>query len=456
MGKPFDLTPRDVPAVETKLRRIVPPFPHPEAVKVIRRLYAAEPLSMQGQPPVLWDRAEGFLVSDPYGNRWIDWSSGVLVANAGHSHPDIVAAVHNQADRRLLHNYCFPSEERLELVELLLELAPEGINKVFLLTTGSETTECALKLSRAHGVKVGGPRKHVVVSFGNAFHGRTLGAQMIGGMAALKEWIINLDPGLVQVPFPDGYRVTDTSFEGFLRALHHLGIGPDQVAGVITETYQGVGPDFLPVDYARDLRDWCTAHHVVLTMDEVQAGFGRCGVRWGFELYGIVPDLICCGKGISSSLPLGAVLGRAEIMDIFPPGSMTSTHTGNPVCCRAAVASIKAIEAGLIENAAAMGRILAPGVEAIGRRHGEHIGVAKSVGLVGGLQCVIPGTTDPDPDAAHAIIERCIEKGLLFFGAVGVGGACVKICPPLCITREGIEEGLEVLAESVDEVFSAG
>ncbi|MBI2302147.1 MAG: aspartate aminotransferase family protein [Armatimonadetes bacterium] len=452
MGKPFDLTPRDVAPVHTRLRRIQPPFPHPEAVALIRRLYAAEPVSMQGQPPVVWDRAEGFQVHDPWGNTWLDWSSGVLVANAGHSHPAIKAAIHAQADRDLLHNYCFPSQERLELVELLRSIAPEGLDKVFLLTTGSETTECALKLSRAHGMQVGGRRKSVVVSFGNAFHGRTLGAQLIGGIPALKEWILHLDPGIVQVPFPDGYRVTDTSFDSFLYGLSALGVGPEDVAGVIVETYQGVGPDFLPVEYAQRLRNWCAEQQVVLTFDEVQAGFGRCGRRWGFELYGVVPDLICCGKGISSSLPLGAVIGREVVMDLFPAGSMTSTHTGNPVCCAAAVANIKALEGGLIDNARRMGEVLAPRIRAIGEAHPERIGVAKSVGLVGGLQCVHPGTTDPDPDTAHAVIERCLEQGLLFFGAVGVGGACVKICPPLCITREGIEEGCDVLAATVAEV----
>lgn len=455
MGKPFDLTPRDVPRVETKLRRIVTPIPHPDSIALLRRLYAVEPQSMQGQPPILWDRAEGVNVFDAYGNMWLDWSSGVLVTNAGHSHPAIDAALHDQIDHGLLHNYCFPSQQRLDLCELLVSIAPAGLGKVFLLTTGSETTECALKLMRTHGVKVGGSRKSVVVSFGNAFHGRTLGAQQMGGMPALKEWIVNEDPGLVQVPFPDGFRVTDVSFDGFLKSLAEQGLEPEQVAGVITETYQGVGPDFLPVEYAQALRQWCDAHDVVLTMDEVQAGFGRCGVRWGFDLYGIIPDLICCGKGISSSLPLGAVLGRDDIMDLYPPGSMTSTHTGNPLCCRAAIESIKAIEGGLIDNAKAMGELLAPPLAKLQSKYPDRIGAAHSVGLVAGLQMVHPGTKDPDPDTAHDIIVGCLHRGLMFFAPVGVGGACVKIAPPLCITAEGIAEGLTVLTEAVDEVLSA-
>jgi len=358
-----------------------------------------------------------------------------------------------QVEHGLLHHYCFPAEPRVELVELLSALAPDGLSKVFLLTTGSETTECAVKLMRTHGVAAGGPAKSVIVSFGNAFHGRTLGAQMIGGMPALKEWIVNLDQGMVQVPFPDGYRVEDTSFELFERTLAELDLAPEQVAGVICETYQGVGPDFLPVEYAQRLRAWCDQHDVVLCFDEVQAGFGRCGRWWGFELYGVVPDLICCGKGISSSLPLGAVIGRPELMDQYPPGSMTSTHTGNPICCRAAIANIKAIrDEGMVENAARLGKVLAARVQALGERWPRRIGAVRSVGLVAGLQMVCAGTKDPDHDTAHAIIGGCYRRGLLFFAPVGVGGGCVKICPPLCIDQPALSEGCDVLAEVVGEV----
>ncbi len=456
MGKPFDLTPRDVAPVNTKYRRIATAVPHPDSVPLLERLHAVEPMSMTGQPPIIWHRAEGVQVYDRYGNKWLDWSSGVLVTNAGHGHPAILKAITDQAAVPMIHNYCFPSEHRMELCEALVELAPAGLEKVFLLTTGSETTECAVKLSRTHGLQVGGPKKSVIVSFGNAFHGRTMGAQMIGGMPALKEWIVNLDPGMVQVPFPDGFRVEDVSFDLFLRSLAEQGVTPDQVAGVISETYQGVGPDFLPVQYAQDLRSWCDQHDVVLTMDEVQAGFGRCGRWWGFELYDIVPDLICCGKGITSGLPLGAVIGKPRIMDLYPPGSMTSTHTGNPVCCSAAIANLKAIKAeGLVDNAAKLGPVLADGLAAIQARHPARIGAAHSVGLVAGLQMVEPGTKTPDPDTAHAVIERCFQQGLLFFAPVGVGGGCVKIAPPLCIQQDAIEEGLQVLGASVDEVLGS-
>lgn len=451
MGKPFDLTPRDVPPVETNNRRIVSPIPHPEAVALIERLQRVEPLSMGGQPPIIWDRADGVHVEDRWGNRWLDFSSGVLVANAGHGHPALRDAVMDQAEHGPLHNYCFPSELRLELCEQLAARSPAGLSKVFLLTTGSEATECALKLIRTAGRRIDDD-KRVVVSFVNAFHGRTLGAQQIGGLPALKEWIGELDPAIVQVPFPDGFRVTDTSFGLFERSLAEQGVEPARVAGVIVETYQGVGPDFLPVDYAQALRRWCDRYQAVLCFDEVQAGFGRCGTFWGFERYGVVPDLICAGKGITSSLPLSAVIGRPELMDLYEPGTMTSTHTGNPLCCRAAIANLKVID-GLVANAARLGPRLAERLETIRSRHPERIGAAHSVGLVAGLQMVVPGGQEPDPDAAHAIIQASYERGLLFFAPVGVGGGCVKICPPLCLTAEQLNEGCDVLAEAVEAVL---
>ncbi|MEO6740318.1 MAG: aminotransferase class III-fold pyridoxal phosphate-dependent enzyme, partial [Chthoniobacteraceae bacterium] len=152
MGKEFSITPRTVPHVETKYRRIATEIPHPESVLTLERLRKFEPQSMRGQPPIVWDRAEGIFVFDKYGNRWLDWSSGVLVTNAGHGAPEVKQAIIDQVNSGLLHNYCFPSEERAELAEYLASLAPEGLEKVFLLTTGSEATECAIKLSRAHGI----------------------------------------------------------------------------------------------------------------------------------------------------------------------------------------------------------------------------------------------------------------------------------------------------------------
>ena len=460
-GKVYPLQPVAVPTVHTPYRRIVTKLPVPESIPILEALHRAEPVSMQGQPPVVWHRAEGCQVHDRWGNMWLDWSSGVLVANAGHGRPAVVQAIVDQAQRPLHHTYCFANEPRARLAATLRRLAEDAAErvaghrrpayKVFLLTTGGETTENAFKLARTYGQKVGGPRKIGMVSFERAFHGRTLGAQMIGGIPALKNWIVHLDPDCHVVPYPDGFRTRDTRFGLFLETLDRRGVTPDRVAGVITETYQGGDARLLPVDYAQALRAWCDEHDVLLILDEVQAGFGRTGTFWGFEHYGVVPDVICCGKGIASGLPLSAVIARDDVMGLYGPGEMTSTHSGNPVCCAAALASIDLIETEhLVDNARVVGEVLNAELTRLCEPHRARVGMAHSIGLVGAIQMVTgPGSAEPDPDLAHAIVGRCIQKGLLLFAPVGWGGGTVKIAPPLCITADAVRDGCQALAEAL-------
>lgn len=450
-----NLTPCKVPKVDTKYRRIQTEIPHPESIAILEKLREFEPQSMGGQPPIVWDRAEGIQVYDKWGNMWLDWSSGVLVTNAGHSHPKICQAMLDQINHGLIHNYCFPSEIRAELAEALCRVAPEGLSKTFLLTTGSEACECAIKLTRTHGIEVGGEKKIKFVTFANAFHGRTLGSQMAGGISALKEWIVNVDKDMIQVPFPDGFRGPDTSFDGFLKSLREQGVTPDTVAGVMTETYQGGNSSFAPPEFIQKLRTWCDENSALLIFDEVQAGFGRTGTYWGFEHYDTVPDLICCGKGISSGMPISAVIGRPKILDLYPPGSMTSTHTGNPVCAAAALANLKAIEEeNLVENAYKMGEIMQAELRRIGERFPDHVGVVHGKGLVAALHMVKPGGIEPNSELASDIVLRAINKGLMLFAPVGYCGASVKLSPPLLINEEALREGLAVIEEAVEEACS--
>ena len=448
-------TPREVPQVSTKYRRIVTAIPAPESIPVLERLQLHEPRSMGGQPPVVWDRAEGIQIYDRWGNCWLDWSSGVLVTNAGHNHPRIRQAILDQIHHGLVHNYCFPSEVRSAAVEQLADVAPEGLKKVFLLTTGAEACECALKLCRTWGQKLSGKKKITFVTFQNAFHGRTLGAQMSGGIPALKEWIVNLDQNVVQVPFPDGFRCTDVGFELFEKSLARQGVDPAAVCGVMTESYQGGNASFAPPEYVQKLRAWCDRHKALLVFDEVQAGFGRTGTYWGFEHYGIAPDLICCGKGISSGMPISAVIGRNDVMDLYPPGAMTSTHTGNPVCTAAVLANLRVIrEEKLVDNSRRMGDILQPELRRIAAQFPNRIGAVHGKGLVASLHIVKPGGIEPDAATAGAIIRRCVEKGLLMFAPVGYGGASVKVSPPLIISEEPLRESIQVLDEALKEVLA--
>ncbi len=189
-------------------------------------------------------------------------------------------------------------------------------------------------------------------------------------------------------------------------------------------------------------------------MDEVQSGFCRTGKWYTYEHYDIQPDLVACGKGISGSLPLSAVIGREDIMNLYAPGSMTSTHSGSPLPVVAAIANIKELRNGsYLENAKNLGSILTASLEKLQRRYPETIYHTSSLGLVGGLQIVDPDTNKPDPDTAIKINEACFRKGLLMFAPVGVAGECIKIAPPLCITKEALLEGLDVLEKVCEEIL---
>lgn len=453
MGLEFPLTPREVPPVHSKYRRIVTPIPAPASIPRLEQLRKHEPTSMGGQPPVIWHGGDGVCIRDPYGNQWLDFSAGVLVASMGYGHPKVLEAMRRQLESGLYHTYCFANEPRIVLVEKLAALAPPPLEKVFLLSTGSEATECAMKLAFTYAARQKKAAKPHLVTFENAFHGRTLGAQLAGGSPGLKDWIPGKHPEYVQVPFPDGFRTTDTSFELFERSLAERGIAPDSVCAVMTETYQGCNAQMFPVDYARRLRQWCDAHGALLIFDEIQAGFGRTGTMFGFQHLGVSPDLITCGKGISGGMPLSAVIGRREVMDLYGPGAMTSTHTANPICCAATLANLQAIEdERVVENAARLGPILAEACAAMQRASNGRIGKTASIGLVSALQFVTKGTTDPDHETAWEVVRRCVESGVMLFAPVGVGGGAIKINPPLNIPKEALLEGLEVVSSAVSEI----
>jgi 4-aminobutyrate aminotransferase / (S)-3-amino-2-methylpropionate transaminase / 5-aminovalerate transaminase len=452
----YDLTPVRVPKIKTRFRTIRTPIPVPASLPIFKELRRSEPRSMAGQPPIIWHKADNFTVSDKWGNRWIDWSSGVLITNAGHGRREIVAAIKKLTDRTLLATYVFVHEDRATLTRMLREISPDPKNyQAFLLSTGSEATENCIKLAKTYALQKHGPHKKYFVSFHNAFHGRTLGAQLAGGNERLKTWLIDRDRTFVQVPFPDGYKNPDTSFYLFLRSLAEQRITPREIAGVMSESYQGVGPDFLPVDYAKKLAAFCREHDIALIMDEVQSGFGRTGRMFCFEHYDIKPDLIACGKGITSSLPLSAVIGRKDIMGLYAPGSMTSTHSASPLAVAAAIANLKIIHKDkLVSRAAKLGKILCPELQRIQRKHSQVLGCFQGKGLVAGIQVVKAGTREPDSATATRINVACFQKGLLMFAPVGVAGECLKVAPPLTISEPALRESIAVFEEAVDEVLA--
>jgi len=451
----YSLEPVEVPTVNTKFRTIKTKLPVPESLGVFQTLSESEPISMMGQPPIVWDRAKGFQVYDKWGNKWLDWSSGVLITNAGHGRKRIIDGLTKVIEQELLATYVFVHEKRAVLTKMLQDMSPDPANyQVFILSTGSEATENCIKLAKTYALEKHGPHKKYFVSFKNSFHGRTLGAQLAGGMDKLKTWIVDDGQTFVQVPFPDGYKNEDTSFDLFLNSLKYQNIKPEDIAGVMTETYQGVGPDFLPVEYAKKLEAFCRKYDIITIYDEVQAGFGRTGKMFAYEHYGVTPDLVACGKGISSSLPISAVIGRKDIMGLYAPGSMTSTHSASPLPVVSAIENLNIIhEENLVENAKKLGEILIPELERIRSKYPDVLGCVQGKGLVAGIQVVKKGTKEPDGETAVKINEKCFHKGLLMFAPVGIAGECLKIAPPLMTSEEALHDGIQVLEEACDEIL---
>ena len=456
MNSKYSLEPVAVQRVNTKYRRIKTKLPVPESLPIFESLMDSEPESKRGQPPVVWDKALGFQVYDKWGNKWIDWSSGVLVANAGHGRKEIRNAIKKVLDQGLLATFAFVHENRMKLTRELQSMSPHPANyQAALFSGGSEAVEYAIKLAKTYGIEKHGPERIYIVSFINAFHGSTLGSQLAGGKEKLKKWTIGEGKTFVQVPFPDGFKNKDTSFDLFLESLKVLNIKFEQIAGVIVESYQGGGPDFMPVKYAKELEKFCKKNDIVLIFDEMQSGFGRTGKWFAYEHYGVSPDLITCGKGLSSSLPISAVIGRKDIMGLYGPGATLSTHSGNPICVAAALANIKILrKEKLAERAKKLGEILISELRRIKNKYPKVLGCVHGRGLVAGIQMVKPETGEPDGELALNINEACFRKGLLMFAPAGVAGECVKIAPPLVISEEALREGILVLEEVCGEILN--
>ena len=409
-------------------------------------------------PPIVWDRAEGFLVCDPYGNQWIDLSSSIVMSNAGHGHPKIRAAIHEMCERPLLSTYTFPQQGRLSLLEKLVELSPIRDSKAILFSAGTEATECAIMLMRRHGRRIH-PDKVGIISFADGYHGRTLAAALATGKSGPEDWINRHRVYHYQIPFPFGPRwpwgnvdEDPTGEKGFAQCISQLnqqGITPNKIAGFIGEPVPGWATWPIPRGFATALRKWATEHQIVVCFDEVQCGAGRTGRMWGMEHVGVVPDMFTLGKGLSSSLPVSAVVGRDVILDDPKAGDMSSTHGGNPVCAAAALASLQAIEEEkLIKAAATTGKLVRNSLNSLVKQFPDRVLSIHGPGLFIGIHIRRPDTNEPDTNLADEIVLEAVRRGILMFVT---GRGFLKFTPPLGIEPEAALEAAEVIKETISD-----
>jgi len=452
----FNMIPQKVPIVKTKNRCIVTKIPVPESLKIFKELSKYEARSMHGQLPVVWDRAEDFKVFDPYGNCWIDFTSTIFVTNSGHSNPFIVSAVQKMLRHRLLHTYTFAHEVRVRFLKKLIEITPPQFEKAFLLSAGTEATECAIKLMRMYGQRIKSS-KMKIVSFKGSMHGRTMLAEMLKGNPETSSWIGYKDPNIAHLPFPYPWSVKETLskkydwkklFQKDMDCLRNEGLNYADIAGFIIESYLGWGAIFFPPEYIQALCEFAKKYNALVTFDEIQGGFGRTGKLFAYQHYNVEPDLLCLGKGLSGSLPLSAVVGRREIMDLPDTGSMSSTHSANPLSCGAALANLETIESkNLVKAAEIKGKILHEKLQQLKEKHRDRIKYIFGKGLLAAIIVVVPGTETPDPVFASRVCEKAMQKGLLL---VHTGRESIKIGPPLTISKQALLEGIKV----IDECFS--
>lgn len=436
--------------------RIVTELPGPKAKEYLALSAQYEPHSMSEQVPCVWAKAEGATVTDVDGNTFIDFSSGVLVMNVGHCHPQHVAEIREQAGL-VLNAYDFVTPPRVELAKKLVEITPPNLDKAIILTTGTETIEAAVKMARRF------TGRQEIVSFYGGFHGRTFMSMSVGGKMGVKKGFGPMVPGVMHAPFPDYYRppvegMTEEQVDRYcLEQLDLLldTVSTGEVAAVLTETYQGAAGSRVPSKrFMQGLQAWCEAHDALFIIDEVQASFGRTGTMFGFEQFDITPNLLCLGKGISCGVPCSAVVGEARIMNALEPGSISSTNGGNPLSSRAALASIRIIEEErLSENAAKVGDAMMQRCKRMQERS-PILGDVRGMGLSLGLEFVKDKRTkEPAPDLTKRVIDACYRNGLLLIAPIGFHGNVIRISPPLVISEELAQVGMDILESVVSEPF---
>ncbi|HYF11274.1 MAG TPA: aminotransferase class III-fold pyridoxal phosphate-dependent enzyme [Actinomycetota bacterium] len=404
-------------------------IPGPEASARIERDERVTSPSLPRAYPLVPKRGSGCVVEDVDGNLFLDVNAGIAVTSTGHAHPDVVAAIQEQASQLLHYSASdFYLPIYTDLCEELARIAPMSPTRVFLTNSGTEAVEGALKLAR-HATG-----RQYVIAMLESFHGRSYGSvSLTSSKAKYRTGFGPLLPGVHHTPFGD--------FEHLEQVLFKRLVSPQEVAAIVVEPILGEGGYVLPPDgWFPYLRELCDRHGILLVADEVQSGMGRTGKWWAIEHFGAEPDILLSGKGIASGMPLGAFIARADLMR-WEAGAHGSTYGGNPVACAAALATLRLIEGGLMDHAAAMGERFTAGLGAIAGRQ-PAIRDVRGLGLMLGVRF-------EDHDQMAAVEQAAFRRGLL---VLGCGDDVIRISPPLVITEDQVNTALEVFEDAVAEV----
>jgi 4-aminobutyrate aminotransferase len=437
---------------EMKAPEIKTALPGPKARAIIDRDSKVVSPSYTRDYPLVIARGEGATVEDVDGNVFLDCTAGIAVTSTGHSHPEVVEAIVEQA-RRFLHmsGTDFYYEPQVRLAEELSAIAPmAGPHRSFFGNSGTEAVEAALKLARYY------TKRQNVIAFFGAFHGRSMGSlSATASKVTQRKGFSPMIPGTYHAPYPDCYRcpagMTPDSCAaeclGFIEnQLFMQLVSPDEVAAILVEPIQGEGGYIVPPNaFIQGLRDITTRHGMLLIADEVQSGMGRTGRMFAIEHTGVEPDVVTMAKGIASGLPLGVATARSDVMS-WPPGSHASTFGGNPVACAAALATIRLLRETLVKNAATVGAHMMAAARGLMDKH-PIVGDVRGRGLMIGIELVRDRKTkERATTERNALVQECFRRGLLVLGA---GRNAIRLSPPLVLTAAQADQAIGILDEAL-------
>ena len=438
----------DAPHLKTAL-------PGPKAKALIERDGKVVSPSYTRDYPFVIARGEGATVEDVDGNVFLDCAAGIAVNSTGHSHPTVVAAIVDQAQKFLhMSGTDFYYEPQVRLGEELADTAPmSGQVRTFYANSGTEANEAAIKLARYHTKRYG------ILGFLGSFHGRTMGSLSLTSSRAIQRRGFGpMQGGTFHAPYANCYRcpvglTPDRCGAECLEFLEeqilvHL-ISPDDVAAVLVEPIQGEGGYVVPAKaFHERLRALTKQHGMLLMVDEVQSGMGRTGKMWAIEHFGVEPDVVTAAKGIASGLPLGVTLAKADVM-AWPPGAHASTFGGNPVSCAAAIATIGLLRESLVKNAAEVGEHLLAGLRALKDKH-PIIGDVRGKGLMVGVELVRDRVTkERATTERNAVVDEAFHRGMLILGA---GRNAIRFSPPLVLSKSQADTAIRIFDESLTAV----
>jgi len=420
-------------------------IPGPKSREIAAKKEKVVPAALGTLAPFYIAEGEGALVTDVDGNRFIDFTGGWGCLTVGHAPKRVVAALQDQAARYTHTDFtAVPYESYVLLAERLADLAPGASPKqVAFFNSGAEAVENAVKISRKH------TKRQAIVVFEGAFHGRTLLAMTMTHKAVpYKAGFGPFAPDVYRLPLPNPYR-NNIRFEDFERMLVSV-VDPHGVAAVVIEPLQGEGGFIVPADgFLEYLRELTAKYGILFVADEIQCGFGRTGKFFAIEHCGVEPDLITVAKSIAAGLPLSGVIGKKEVFDSIPGGSIGGTYVGNPLACRAGIEVLNIIEEeGLLDRAAAIGRIIR---ERFDEMKGKYaiIGDVRGLGAMMGMELVKdPATKEPAKDECSAVVGECLRNGVIIPSA-GIYGNVLRMLVAAVITDDQLNEGLDVLDAAI-------